>query len=56
MAILTGESLINDAAALTLFSIAVAPVAGTRTFIDNALLLFTYSAVVGPPSAWFWGT
>lgn len=48
MAILTGESLINDAAALTLFSIAVAQVAGTRTFIDNAVLLFTYSAVVGP--------
>lgn len=47
MAILTGESLINDAAALTLFSIAVAQVAGTHTFIDNAVLLFTYSAVVG---------
>lgn len=48
MAILTGESLINDAAALTLFSIAVAQVAGTHTFIDNAVLLFTYSAMVGP--------
>lgn len=48
MAILTGESLINDAAALTLFSIAVAQVAGTRTFIDNPVLLFSYSAVVGP--------
>ncbi|TQK28141.1 sodium:proton antiporter [Arthrobacter sp. SLBN-53] len=48
MAILTGESLINDAAALTLFSIAVAQVAGTRTFIDNPVLLFAYSAVVGP--------
>jgi Na+/H+ antiporter len=48
MAILTGESLINDAAALTLFSIAVAQVAGTHTFIENPLLLFTYSAILGP--------
>lgn len=48
MAILTGESLINDAAALTLFSIAVAQVAGTHTFIENPVLLFCYSAVVGP--------
>ncbi len=48
MAILTGESLINDAAALSLFSIAVAQVAGTHTFIENPLLLFGYSAVVGP--------
>jgi monovalent cation/hydrogen antiporter len=48
MAILTGESLINDAAALTLFSVAVAQVAGTRTFIENPLLLFGYSAIVGP--------
>jgi CPA1 family monovalent cation:H+ antiporter len=48
MAILTGESLINDAAALALFSIAVAQVAGTHTFISNPLLLFGYSAVLGP--------
>ena len=48
MAILTGESLINDAAALTLFLVAVAQVAGTHTFIDNPALLFAYSAVVGP--------
>jgi monovalent cation/hydrogen antiporter len=48
MAILTGESLINDAAALALFSIAVAQVAGSHTFIENPLLLFSYSAVVGP--------
>ena len=48
MAILTGESLINDAAALTLFSIAVAQVAGSHTFIANPVLLFGYSAVVGP--------
>lgn len=48
MAILTGESLINDAAALTLFTIAVAHVAGTHTFIENPFLLFGYSAVLGP--------
>lgn len=48
MAILTGESLINDAAALALFLVAVAQVAGTHTFIENPLLLFGYSAVVGP--------
>jgi monovalent cation/hydrogen antiporter len=48
MAILTGESLINDAAALTLFSVAVAQVAGTHTFIENPFLLFGYSSVVGP--------
>jgi CPA1 family monovalent cation:H+ antiporter len=48
MAILTGESLVNDAAALSLFSIAVAQVAGTEAFIGNAALLFGYSAIVGP--------
>lgn len=48
MAILTGESLINDAAALTLFSIAVAEVTGGHTFISNGILLFGYSAIVGP--------
>lgn len=48
MAILTGESLINDAAALTLFSIAVAQVAGSHTFIENPFLLFGYSATIGP--------
>ena len=48
MAILTGESLINDAAALALFSVAVAQVAGSHTFIENPVLLFGYSAVVGP--------
>jgi CPA1 family monovalent cation:H+ antiporter len=48
MAILTGESLINDAAALTLFSIAVAQVAGTHTFIEDPFLLFIFSALVGP--------
>ncbi|MEZ0354788.1 cation:proton antiporter [Mycobacterium sp. SA01] len=48
MTILTGESLINDAAALALFSIAVAQIAGTHVFIANPLLLFGYSALLGP--------
>lgn len=48
MAILTGESLINDAAALTLFTIAVAHITGRETFIHNPFLLFGYSAIVGP--------
>jgi len=48
MAILTGESLINDAAALTLFTIAVAQITGKQTFIENPFLLFGYSAVLGP--------
>ena len=48
MAILTGESLINDAAALTLFTIAVAQITGSETFIENPFLLFSYSAVLGP--------
>ncbi|MDO9395952.1 MAG: cation:proton antiporter [Herbiconiux sp.] len=47
MSILTGESLVNDAAALTLFSIAVAAVTGAHTLFENPLLLFLYSAVVG---------
>ncbi|GLK17397.1 cation:proton antiporter [Herbiconiux flava] len=47
MSILTGESLVNDAAALTLFSIAVSAVVGTHTFIDSPVLLFLYSAGVG---------
>ncbi|MGY5190503.1 UNVERIFIED_CONTAM: sodium:proton antiporter, partial [Bacillus amyloliquefaciens DSM 7 = ATCC 23350] len=47
MAILTGESLINDAAALTLCSIAVVQVTGGHIFIHNPLLLFGYSAVIG---------
>ncbi|MCS5718515.1 cation:proton antiporter [Herbiconiux sp. CPCC 205763] len=47
MSILTGESLVNDAAALTLFSIGVAAVAGTHTIFDNPVLLFLYSALVG---------
>ncbi|MBU1307821.1 MAG: sodium:proton antiporter [Alphaproteobacteria bacterium] len=47
MTVLKGESLINDAAALTLFTVAVAAVAGTHTFISSTPLYFLYSAVVG---------
>lgn len=47
MTILTGESLINDAAALTLFSVGVAEVTGSRTVVDNPVLFFLYTSVVG---------
>jgi Na+/H+ antiporter len=47
MTILTGESLINDAAALTLYSATVAVVVGSTMFIENLALYFVYSAFVG---------
>jgi CPA1 family monovalent cation:H+ antiporter len=47
MAILTGESLVNDAAALTFFTLAVAAVTGEATFISSPALLFGYEVVVG---------
>ncbi len=47
MTILTGESLVNDAAALTLFSVAVAGITGTPTALANPVLYFLYSALVG---------
>lgn len=47
MTVLKGESLINDAAALTLFAGAVAAVAGTQAFISNTALYFLYAAIVG---------
>lgn len=47
MTVLKGESLINDAAALTLFTFAVASVSGTHLFIPNVFLYLLYSAVVG---------
>ncbi|MEO8881826.1 MAG: cation:proton antiporter [Devosia sp.] len=47
MTILKGESLINDAAALTLFSAAAATAIGAQTFIGNIGLLFLYAVVVG---------
>lgn len=47
MTVLKGESLINDAAALTLFTFAVASVTGTHLAIPNLFLFLLYSAVVG---------
>ncbi|HEX4252522.1 MAG TPA: sodium:proton antiporter [Pseudonocardia sp.] len=47
MTILTGESLVNDAAALTIFSVTVAAATGTRTVLSNPVLLFLYAAAVG---------
>lgn len=47
MTILKGESLINDAAALTLFSVAVAAATGRHNFIDSVTLYFLYAAGVG---------
>lgn len=46
-AVLTGESLVNDAAMLTLYSVAVAAVVGTPPFISNMFVYFLYSALVG---------
>jgi monovalent cation/hydrogen antiporter len=47
MTVLKGESLINDAAALTLFTVLVATAAGAHAFIDNIPLYFLYAALVG---------
>lgn len=47
MTVLKGESLINDAAALTLFTFAVAAVSGTHLFISNIFLYLLYSAFAG---------
>jgi len=47
IAILTGEGLVNDATALTLFSVAVAAVAGTQVFGDSPVLFFGYEVAGG---------
>ncbi|TFB95852.1 sodium:proton antiporter [Cryobacterium sp. MDB2-10] len=47
VSILTGESLVNDAAALTLFAVAVAAVTGDAGFIENPFLLFGWEAAIG---------
>jgi CPA1 family monovalent cation:H+ antiporter len=47
MTVLKGESLINDAVALTLFTFTTAAVAGTHLFINNLVLFLLYSAVGG---------
>ncbi|TQF74141.1 Na+/H+ antiporter [Rhodococcus spelaei] len=47
MAILKGESLVNDAAALTLFALSVAAVTGKKIAIDSPILFFLYEIVGG---------
>lgn len=47
MTVLKGESLINDAAALTFFTFAVASVSGTHLFISNIFLYLLYASLVG---------
>jgi len=47
MTVLKGESLINDAAALTLFTFAAASVTGTHLPISNLFLFLLYSAFAG---------
>ncbi len=47
VAIITGESLVNDAAALTIFAVALTAAGGGSSFIGNPLILFGYEVVVG---------
>ncbi|CAM2772029.1 Na+/H+ antiporter [Prescottella defluvii] len=47
LAILTGEGLLNDATALTLFTVGVASVAGTRVVVEQPMLFFLYEVVGG---------
>ncbi|PTR36873.1 sodium/proton antiporter (CPA1 family) [Rhodococcus sp. OK611] len=47
MAILKGESLVNDAAALTLFALATAAVTGRKIAIGSPVLYFLYEVVGG---------
>ncbi|MEU5840662.1 Na+/H+ antiporter [Rhodococcus sp. NPDC047139] len=47
LAVLTGEGLVNDATALTLFTVAVAAVTGTHILTDSPVLLFAYEVVGG---------
>ncbi|MEC3977088.1 Na+/H+ antiporter [Amycolatopsis sp. H20-H5] len=47
MAVLTGESLVNDAAALTLYKVGLAAVAGTAGSIGHGFLVFLVATVLG---------
>ncbi|WP_246281692.1 Na+/H+ antiporter [Fodinicola acaciae] len=47
MAILTGESLVNDAAALTIFTLTVTAVTGGATAAGGPVGLFAYEVVAG---------
>ena len=47
IAVLTGEGLVNDATALTLFTVAVSAVTGTHFFTDSPLAFFAYEVAGG---------
>jgi Na+/H+ antiporter len=47
MAVLTGESLVNDAAALTLYKVALAAVAGTAGSAGHGFAVFGVATVLG---------
>ncbi|SEB38184.1 sodium/proton antiporter, CPA1 family [Amycolatopsis tolypomycina] len=47
MAVLTGESLVNDAAALTLYKVALAAVAGTASSAGHGFAVFGVATVLG---------
>jgi CPA1 family monovalent cation:H+ antiporter len=47
MTVLKGESLINDAAALTLFGFTTAAITGFALPVDNLVVYFGYAALVG---------
>lgn len=47
IAVLTGEGLVNDATALTLFTVAVSAVTGTHILADSPLAFFAYEVFGG---------
>ncbi|MGN0124616.1 MAG: cation:proton antiporter, partial [Rhodococcus sp. (in: high G+C Gram-positive bacteria)] len=47
IAVLTGEGLVNDATALTLFTVAISAVTGTHILADSPFLFFLYEVAGG---------
>ncbi len=47
LTLLTGESLVNDAAALTIFAVAIAAATGSHTLVHSPVLLFLYDSAAG---------
>jgi len=47
IAVLTGEGLVNDATALTLFTVAISAVTGTHILADSPFLFFVYEVAGG---------
>ena len=47
IAVLTGEGLVNDATALTLFTVAISAVTGAHILADSPVLFFAYEVVGG---------